>query len=108
MSETQAPKVDRSTKILVIGKHDYILEKLETILQNGGFETTGALEENAVIKLLMQNDFDGVLFGGGVSPHSRISFLEYIQSHKPHIRVIEHFGGPATILSEVRQVLPMA
>jgi DNA-binding NtrC family response regulator len=108
MSDMQAEQIDKATRILVIGKHDYILEKVESILRNGGFETEGALEEAAVIKMLMQNDFDALLIGGGVSPHSRISFLEYIQSYKPHIRVIEHFGGPATILDEVRQALPTA
>lgn len=104
----QTQQVEKATRILVIGKHDYILEKVESILQNGGFQTEGALEEDSIIKLLMQNDFDALLIGGGVSPHSRISFLEYIQSHKPHIRVIEHFGGPATILDEVRQAMPTA
>ncbi|MFM1932658.1 MAG: hypothetical protein RL226_1961 [Bacteroidota bacterium] len=107
MSEIATATTTKTARILVIGKHDYILEKVESVLREQGYETFGTLEDETVLKQLRVGDYDALLIGGGVAPNSRLSFIELIQSTKPHMRVIEHFGGPATLVHEVKAVLPI-
>jgi hypothetical protein len=51
------------------------------------------------------NPLDAVLIGGGVDPHDRLKIQELVKADVPHVKVIEHFGGPATILNEIRSAL---
>ena len=43
--------------------------------------------------------------GGGVDPHDRIKIQNSIKEWTLTTRVVEHFGGPATVLQEVREAL---
>ena len=44
MSDMQAEQIDKATRILVIGKHDYILEKVESICRSMTFDIKNAVE----------------------------------------------------------------
>ncbi|MCH2199167.1 MAG: hypothetical protein MK081_10330 [Flavobacteriales bacterium] len=103
MSENQTSELTK--RVMIVGKHDYIIEKLEGILKLAKFGTLGSSDPERIMRMLREEDFDLLLIGGGIEPHSRLAYIEYIQSHKPDVRVVEHYGGPATILSEVHGAL---
>lgn len=96
---------ENKKKILVFGKHEYILENVEGILQRAGFETHGFLEVEEASSYVNMNAIDAVLIGGGVDPHDRMAIKELIAQKFPTIAVVEHFGGPATIVSELKNAL---
>jgi len=103
-SETQPQATQTTaTRIVVYGKHDYILQNTETLLNRANYETTGFLEEWEVEDHIRMNPVDGLLIGGGVEPHDRQKIVEFVKTEFPAIRIIEHFGGPATILPEVNK-----
>ena len=87
--------------VYVVDKHEYVLENMRKILQKAGFETSGSTDPEKVMRTLRETSFDVLLLGGGIAPNHRAAYIEYIQNHKPEVRIVEHFGGPATILHEV-------
>jgi|GEM_PF-646706 len=100
VKEVATPK-----KILVVGNHDYILKNVETLLQKEGFETAGLTEVEEALDYIRYNPLDAVLIGGGVNPHIRLKIAALMSKEFAHVKLIEHFGGPATILTEVKAVL---
>lgn len=98
-----------STKhIVVFGKHDYIVENAERLLSKAGYSTKGFVEVEEAIEYVKMNQVEGIFIGGGVDPHHRIAIKELIDATFPHVRLIDHFGGPATIISEVESALGKA
>lgn len=91
----------RVKRILVMGNHDYIVRNAETLLQRAGYETVGFTEAEEALDHIRYNTLDAVLIGGGVDPHVRMKITSLVSTEFPLVKVVEHFGGPATILSEV-------
>jgi len=91
--------------IVVVGKHDYILENTQRILREAGFSTSGSTEVSIVLRELETADPAVLLIGGGVLPNDRIALLAFVHTRKASIKVVEHFGGPATIVPEVKAAL---
>ncbi|MFN8775327.1 MAG: hypothetical protein ACK5XV_01050 [Flavobacteriales bacterium] len=96
---------DRPKRILVIGNHEYILRNLEALLQKAGYETAGHTESEQALDYIRYNPLDAVLIGGGVDPHVRLRIAALVEKDFPAVRLIEHFGGPATILAEVKAAI---
>jgi PleD family two-component response regulator len=106
--ENELPTVNDVTKprrVLVVGNHDYILRNVESLLQKAGFETAGHTEEEPALDYIRYNPIDAVLIGGGVDPHVRLKISQLVKTEFPTVKLIEHFGGPATILTEVQSAL---
>jgi PleD family two-component response regulator len=103
--EFTAPVQEGKTRIVVVGKHEYILENTERLLQKEGFETVGFTFLAEALDYIRMNPIEGVLIGGGVDPHDRLQVSELVKTTLPHVKLIEHFGGPATIVSEVKAAL---
>ena len=101
----EVKQAEKAAEVLVVGKHEYVLEKVEGILKGKGYSTAGSVEYDEVLKLLRDKEIDLLFIGGGIPPHERMGYLEFVQSQKPDVRVVEHFGGPATILKEVAEAL---
>ncbi|MFZ4784745.1 MAG: hypothetical protein ACOYLH_04650 [Flavobacteriales bacterium] len=91
--------------ILVFGKHDYIVENAQNLLNKGGYSTAGFIVVAEAIEYLKNNSVDAVFIGGGIDPHDRIAIKAIIDTEKTHVKLVDHFGGPATILSEVEVAL---
>lgn len=93
-------------RVVVIGKHEYILENIAGILKREGFEPVGMMEDlDDLPKKVLKREFEVLLFGGGIDPHVRASLLEAVRESRPECHIVEHFGGPATIISEISEVL---
>ncbi|MFN8699071.1 MAG: hypothetical protein ACK5XQ_07075 [Flavobacteriales bacterium] len=106
--EKELPTVNdvaKTRRVLVVGNHDYILRNVESLLQKAGFETAGHTEEEQALDYIRYNPLDAVLIGGGVDPHVRLKISQLVKSDFPSVKLIEHFGGPATILTEVQSAL---
>jgi hypothetical protein len=86
--------------IVVFGKHDYIVENAQNLLNKGGYTTSGFVEVAGAIEFLKSQPVDAVFMGGGVDPHDRIAIKAVIDADFQHVKIIDHFGGPATILTE--------
>ncbi len=91
--------------IVVFGKHDYILKNVEDLLIKADFATAGFTVLPEALDYIRMNAPDAVFIGGGVDPHDRMQIQSLLNSDFPHVKVIEHFGGPATIISEVKSAL---
>lgn len=91
--------------VLVVGRRDYVLETLGGLLTRAGYVVLTAMEDEQVIKLLKSKTPDVLLIGGGVEPNSRLGFRRFVVSQLPLVKIVEHFGGPATLVSEVNQAL---
>jgi hypothetical protein len=100
-----APIHEQKTRLVVVGKHDYIIENTERLLQKEGFETVGFTFLAEAMDYIRMNPIEAVLIGGGVDPHDRLQVTELVKSTLPQVKVIEHFGGPATIVPEVKKAL---
>lgn len=104
---TETPKAS-AKHIVVFGKHDYIVENAERLLGKAGYSTKGFVEASEAIEYIKMNQVEGIFIGGGVDPHDRIAIKDLIDSTLPNVRLIDHFGGPATIISEVESALGKA
>jgi DNA-binding NtrC family response regulator len=105
ISVESAPAPVMKSHIVVIGQHDYILQNVENILNKAGYSTRGFLNSEEAAEYVRMNQVDLVLMGGGVNPNDRISLRKMIEQEFAHIKVVEHFGGPATILPEIEEAL---
>lgn len=91
--------------LLVFGKHDYIVENAVNMLTKNNYQATGFTVVDEAIQYLNTNALDAIFIGGGVDPHDRLAIKNLVDSQFPHIKMIDHFGGPATILAEVEQAI---
>lgn len=103
---TQVEITENKKPILVVfGKHEYIVENAERLLKAASFETVGFVSLEETMTYLRANTVDGTLIGGGVDPHDRLALVNMIKEEFPAVKVIEHFGGPATIVPEVQKAM---
>jgi DNA-binding NtrC family response regulator len=106
-AQTPVSETSQSTqkRILLFGKHQYIIDNAASILAKGGYQTHGFVTVDTAVEHLQANAVDAVFIGGAVDPHDRLAIKGMLDEQFPHVKLIDHFGGPATILSEVQSVL---
>jgi hypothetical protein len=99
------PEVSVKKHVVVYGKHDYILNNVQNLINKADMTSSGFTSLEETLDYMRMNPLDAVLIGGGVDPHDRTKIKEVVKTDVPHVKVIEHYGGPATILSEIRIAL---
>ncbi len=98
--------IDNKKTVAVVAKHLYVVENIESMLQKNGYNTFGITEdEEGLNKKLSKLNFDVLFIGGGVEPLFRNDLVDFVQEKKPEVKIVEHFGGPATIRNEVATAL---
>jgi hypothetical protein len=102
ITAVETPQIKR---ILVFAKHDYVVNNANTILSKGGFSIHGYIVLAEAVDYVRTSAIDVVLIMGGVDPHNKISLEAALSEFAPHAKVVEHFGGPATLLHEVLTAL---
>ncbi|NET38689.1 MAG: hypothetical protein F6K19_42985 [Cyanothece sp. SIO1E1] len=97
----------KKTQILVYGKHPEILETvLRLINKNESWEGEGSIDEERVIELFHQNQYDLVLLGGGIPEDSEKKIRALFHHINPQLKVIQHYGGGSGLLkSEIEMAL---
>lgn len=104
LAETAMVNTD-TLHVLVFGKHDYIVKNVSTQLEKAEFKCSGSVVLAQALDYIKTNQPQIVVIGGGVDPHDRIKIAAAIKSFSPETKMVEHFGGPATVLEEVRSTL---
>ncbi len=97
----QSLNIDVQT-VLVIGRKDYIVQTYSDIAQKEGYKVIVAYTDEEVYRALKSKSVNILLVSGGVEPNSKIAFREFIIQNGLSIRVVEHFGGPATLPNELQ------
>jgi hypothetical protein len=108
MEETTTPnptEKSNTKNILVFAKHDYVATNATQLLEKGGFAPQGYTNLIEASDFIRSGTVDLVLIMGGVDPHDKISLIQDLKEHCSQAKVVEHFGGPATILHEVLSAL---
>jgi hypothetical protein len=90
---------------LVFGKHEYIVSNVSTQLEKAEFKCAGSVVLTQALDYIKLNQPQLVVIGGGVDPHDRIKIQNSIKAWGLNTQIVEHFGGPATVLTEVRSAL---
>ncbi len=91
--------------VVVYGKHDYIIQNVQDLLTRGDFTSAGFTVLPEAIDYIRMNPLDVIIIGGGVDPRDRAEIQKLVSSELSHVKIIEHFGGPATIINEVKSAL---
>ncbi len=104
LTET-APVQVETVHALVFGKHEYIVSNVKTQLEKAEFNCAGSVVLAQALEYLKMNQPQLIVIGGGVDPHDRIKIQNSIKAWSLPTRIVEHFGGPATVLNEVREAL---
>lgn len=91
--------------IVVYGKHDYIVKNIQDLLEKADYTAVGFVLLAEALDYLRMNPFDAIVTGGGVDPHDKIQIQQLVESDFKHAKLIEHFGGPATVISELKNAL---
>ncbi|MFM7727235.1 MAG: hypothetical protein ACKO7B_11070, partial [Flavobacteriales bacterium] len=73
--------------------------------EKAAFKCSCTVSLAQALEYLKTNQPQLIVIGGGVDPHDRIKVQDGIKQWSPSTRMVEHFGGPATVLNEVREAL---
>jgi DNA-binding NtrC family response regulator len=90
-------------KILVIGRHQDLLEKITAKLIHHGYQVVGVLENQQALDAFTQIQFNLVVIGGGVDHESRQLFHTEFQRIQPGIPII--VAHPWSILHDIKKAL---
>ncbi|MFT3682573.1 MAG: hypothetical protein QM791_20120 [Ferruginibacter sp.] len=88
------------TEILIVGRHPQIMETvLRLVNNNGEWNGTMALTDEAAIELFQQRDFEIVLLCSGIAEESERKLRSLFTYQEPGIIIIQHFGGGSGLLN---------
>lgn len=81
-------------KILIVGKHDPLVQRVVEFVNSHGFDAKGSANFDDA-KVVFENEvFDGVIIGGGVDFGDRYDLIDFFEAKQPSIRMIQHYGNP--------------
>lgn len=101
MEESKGKKI-----ILIVDRHGYVLESVMKLLEKSGYKVFGFLEgQEDILKKIKTTIFDVILIRGGIDPHLGDDIRKILVEKKPDAIVVEHSGGPATLISVVDSAL---
>lgn len=89
-------------KILILGKHQYMVDNIQSILEKGGFSVVGYASVDQIIEEYKSETLDMIVFTGAVSPSDESELINWKNEQFPTALIFEHHGGPATVLEEVQ------
>lgn len=104
-NEIPQPQISVKKSIVVYGKHEYVVKNVLDLLARAEYNGTGYVRLEEVLDHIRLSSFDAVFIGGGVDPHDRLQIKELLSKEYKHAKIIEHYGGPATIIPEVKHAL---
>lgn len=94
--------MEYTQKVLVIGRHQDMMQKVLKMLQNEGYEAIGELTNENAITTFKQNNIQAVVIGGGVDTESRNLFHTEFSAWNPEIKIID--AHPQTVLSDLASI----
>lgn len=103
--QDQPVSISVKKHVVVYGKHEYIITNVQDLLTRGDFTSAGFTVLPEALDYIRMNSLDAIIIGGGVEPRDRMQIQKIVAEELTHVKIIEHFGGPATIISEVKNAL---
>lgn len=88
--------------ILIFVKYETIMDVIDSHLSEHNYETITTADEEEAIEIIKNKDFDAILIGGGVGKEIRQNILDTLKSEKPDAKIVEHYGGPYTVIDSVK------
>lgn len=87
-------------KVLVVGRHTDLLQKVLQLLQHNGYEAFGETTNEGAISSFQTHRMDAVIIGGGVDFPSRDLFHLQFPKLNPDVKIID--AHPQTVLTELK------
>ena len=87
-------------KLLVVGRHRGIMNSILGLLMANGYDALGAIENSDAITLFEENNFQGVIFGGGVDLESREILSTAFKAINTEVKII--IAHPSSILQDIK------
>jgi hypothetical protein len=85
--------------ILLIGRHPKIMETILRLINNqADMIGVGALTDEQAIEKFQSQEFELVLFGGGVDENSENELRIIFETVNPKIKMVRHYGGGSGLL----------
>lgn len=85
--------------VLVIGRHQTILEKVMSLLEQNGYAAIGAQTDAEALEVFRKQTVDAVIIGGGVEMESRAVFHVEFPKWNPEVKILD--VHPQTVLSDL-------
>lgn len=89
--------------ILVVGRHQFIMDKVLNTLRQQHYNAVGVLTDNEAVDSIQTQEFDAVIFGGGVELDSS-EFIK-IEAKRANKNLKFVYARPQSILEDLIQVL---
>lgn len=90
----------QENKVLVIGRHPEMMQRVLSILQQHGYNAIGKQENEEALAAFNNDSFRAVIIGGGVDSTSRALFHREFSKLNPSAKIID--AHPQTVLQELR------
>lgn len=96
-----------TVKILAIGRHEQILQTVVRLINNNPeWEGVGAMTDKDAVQQFDHQVIDIILLCGGIEPESEKNLRAYFTAHRPHVKIVQHYGGGSGLLTaEIYQAL---
>lgn len=99
---------DKTGKVAILGRRDYIIHALGDIVKKQGYDVLLCTADSEAMRAMKSSQVNVLLLSGGVEPNSRIALKQFIEDKCPQIKLIEHFGGPATLVDELNAAFALS
>ena len=91
--------------VLIIGRHQQIMDRVVTVLQGNSFEIYYSLTNQGAVDLLNQHKIDVVIIGGGVDIESREMLKSAFKTVNPNVKFLERFESLESLPIEINKLL---
>ena len=91
--------MSHNSHLLLIGRHQYIVEKVLGLLSANSIKATPVYDDEEAIRLFERKKFDGVVIGNGVEHSSREYIKTRISMIDPDANILE--ADPENVLSQI-------
>lgn len=102
-STTNTMTMGNNENILVVGRHQFIMDKVLNTLRQQHYNAVGVLTDNEAVDSIQTQEFDAVIFGGGVELDSS-EFIK-IEAKRANKNLKFVYARPQSILEDLIQVL---
>lgn len=93
----------QAMSILILGRNAGMMQQVLAFLQQEGFANTkGVLSNEEVQTALLTRQYNVLIIGGGVDTETRNMIKQLIADKRIDIKLVEHFGNPATLVAEIK------
>jgi hypothetical protein len=87
-------------RVLIVGVHSHLMERVVADVRNGGHDAEGVLVDQDPVEAILHGGWDAVAIGGGVEETVRAGLHASATTLDPTPEVIDVYG-PGTLLARL-------